>query len=186
MAEVRGSSSLWSATESLYLKKKNEIACTVGSRVPPRHGHRLLRIKVDLASMAHLRTQLEKVVPLGSPVTSIVFSFPAPGSGIQRMSNPSEDGGWCLPIAYSPECVEEFSEARIAPIQHPWPSRTADMGLPRDLPSRRFWKVRSLNRAWGAPGPRRDARETAAGTLHNCLDCSSWTGPHEAEPETRS
>jgi hypothetical protein len=43
--------------------------------------------------MNHLQTLLDKLVPWGSPVTSIVISSPVPGRGIQRGPGHSEDGG---------------------------------------------------------------------------------------------
>jgi Lrp/AsnC family leucine-responsive transcriptional regulator len=49
-------------------------------------------MKVVLASMDHLRTLLDKLVPWGSPVTSIVISSPVPGRAIQRVSGSSENG----------------------------------------------------------------------------------------------
>ena len=50
-------------------------------------------MKVVLASMDHLRTLLDKLVPWGSPVTSIVISSPVPGRAIQRVSGSSENEG---------------------------------------------------------------------------------------------
>jgi hypothetical protein len=50
-------------------------------------------MKVVLASINHLQTLLDKLVPWGSPVTSIVISSPVPGRGIQRGPGHSEDGG---------------------------------------------------------------------------------------------
>jgi Lrp/AsnC family leucine-responsive transcriptional regulator len=50
-------------------------------------------MKVVPASMNHLQTLLDKLVPWGSPVTSIVISSPIPGRGIQRVPSPSEHGG---------------------------------------------------------------------------------------------
>jgi Lrp/AsnC family transcriptional regulator, leucine-responsive regulatory protein len=49
-------------------------------------------MKVVLASMEHLRMLLDKLVPWGSPVTSIVISSPVPGRGIARGPYPSEAG----------------------------------------------------------------------------------------------
>ena len=46
-------------------------------------------MKVVLASMDHLQTLLDRLVPWGSPVTTIVISSPAPGRGIQRGSSPN-------------------------------------------------------------------------------------------------
>lgn len=51
-------------------------------------------MKVVLASMDHLRALLDKLVPWGSPVTSIAISSPVAGRGIHRVSEPSEDGGY--------------------------------------------------------------------------------------------
>ncbi len=50
-------------------------------------------MKVVLASMDHLQALLDKLVPWGSPVTSIVISSPVAGREIQRVLSPSEDGG---------------------------------------------------------------------------------------------
>jgi Lrp/AsnC family transcriptional regulator, leucine-responsive regulatory protein len=50
-------------------------------------------MKVVLASMDHLQALLDKLVPWGSPVTSIVISSPVPERGIQRGPSPSEHGG---------------------------------------------------------------------------------------------
>ncbi|CAA9478198.1 MAG: Transcriptional regulator, AsnC family [uncultured Rubrobacteraceae bacterium] len=49
-------------------------------------------MKVVLASMEHLRALLDKLVPWGSPVTSVVISSPVPGRGIARGPYPSEAG----------------------------------------------------------------------------------------------
>jgi Lrp/AsnC family leucine-responsive transcriptional regulator len=50
-------------------------------------------MKVVLASMNHLQALLDKLVPWGSPVTSIVISSLVPGCEIQRVLSPSEHGG---------------------------------------------------------------------------------------------
>jgi Lrp/AsnC family leucine-responsive transcriptional regulator len=50
-------------------------------------------MKVVLASMNHLQTLLDKLVPWGSPVTSIVISSPVPGREIQRGQSSLEHGG---------------------------------------------------------------------------------------------
>lgn len=47
-------------------------------------------MKVVLASMGHLRAVLDRLVPWGSPVTSIVISSPVPGRGIGRASSQPE------------------------------------------------------------------------------------------------
>lgn len=50
-------------------------------------------MKVVLASTDHLRRLLDRLVPWGSPVTSIVISYPVPGRGIARVPDPEEDRG---------------------------------------------------------------------------------------------
>jgi Lrp/AsnC family transcriptional regulator, leucine-responsive regulatory protein len=50
-------------------------------------------MKAVLASIDHLQTLLDKLVPWGSPVTSIVISSPVPGRGIQCGRGPAEEGG---------------------------------------------------------------------------------------------
>lgn len=49
-------------------------------------------MKVALASTDHLRDLLDRLVPWGSPVTSIVISSPVPGRGISRGPYPSGTG----------------------------------------------------------------------------------------------
>lgn len=49
-------------------------------------------MKVVLASTDHLRDLLDRLVPWGSPVTSIVISSPVPGRGIARGLYPPEAG----------------------------------------------------------------------------------------------
>ncbi len=50
-------------------------------------------MKAVLASIDHLQTLLDKLVPWGSPVTSIVISSPVPGRGVQGGRGPAEDVG---------------------------------------------------------------------------------------------
>lgn len=49
-------------------------------------------MKVILTSMGHLRELLDKLVPWGSPVTSLVISSPVPGRGIARGPYPPKAG----------------------------------------------------------------------------------------------
>ena len=50
-------------------------------------------MKVVLASIEHLQTLLDKLVPWGSPVTCVVIYSPVPERGIQRMPSSSQDNG---------------------------------------------------------------------------------------------
>jgi Lrp/AsnC family leucine-responsive transcriptional regulator len=48
-------------------------------------------MKVVLASTDHLRVLLDRLVPWGSPITSIVISSPVPGRGVGRVPRPHEN-----------------------------------------------------------------------------------------------